>query len=48
MGWLGMPRRYDFYPEVFRIWHVLAARWSSCIRMILMFTLTFRYYLNRN
>jgi cytochrome c oxidase subunit I len=25
MGWLGMPRRYHFYPEVFQIWHVLSS-----------------------
>ena len=24
MGWLGMPRRYHFYPDVFQIWHVLS------------------------
>lgn len=25
MGWLGMPRRYHFYPDVFQIWHVLSS-----------------------
>jgi cytochrome c oxidase subunit I len=25
MGWLGMPRRYHLYPEVFQIWHVLSS-----------------------
>ena len=24
MGWLGMPRRYHIYPEVFQIWHVMS------------------------
>jgi cytochrome c oxidase subunit 1 len=24
MGWLGMPRRYHVYPEVFQIWHVMS------------------------
>ncbi|HUZ34165.1 MAG TPA: cbb3-type cytochrome c oxidase subunit I [Xanthobacteraceae bacterium] len=25
MGWLGMPRRYHYYPDVFQIWHVLSS-----------------------
>ena len=25
MGWLGMPRRYHVYPDVFQIWHVLSS-----------------------
>jgi cytochrome c oxidase subunit 1 len=24
MGWLGMPRRYHVYPEVFQIWHIMS------------------------
>ncbi|HKS84690.1 MAG TPA: cbb3-type cytochrome c oxidase subunit I [Pseudolabrys sp.] len=24
MGWMGMPRRYHVYPEVFQIWHVMS------------------------
>jgi cytochrome c oxidase subunit 1 len=24
MGWLGMPRRYHVYPDVFQIWHVMS------------------------
>jgi len=25
MGWLGMPRRYHYYPDVFQVWHVLSS-----------------------
>ncbi len=25
MGWLGMPRRYHHYPDVFQIWHVMSS-----------------------
>jgi cytochrome c oxidase subunit 1 len=25
MGWLGMPRRYHYYPDVFQMWHTLSS-----------------------
>jgi cytochrome c oxidase subunit I len=31
MGWLGMPRRYHVYPEVFQIWHVMSTGGSAVL-----------------
>src|SRR5262249_54834305 len=24
-GWIGMPRRYHYYPDVFQAWHVMSS-----------------------
>jgi cytochrome c oxidase subunit 1 len=31
VGFLGMPRRYHFYPEEWQIWHVLSTAGSSIL-----------------
>ena len=31
LGYLGMPRRYHFYPPEFQVWHVMSTAGSSIL-----------------
>jgi cytochrome c oxidase subunit I len=41
MGWEGMPRRYQTYPEVFQIWHVLSSAGTGILAVAYLMPLIY-------
>jgi cytochrome c oxidase subunit 1 len=41
MGWLGMPRRYHYYPDVFQIWHVLSSGGAAILAVAYLMPLVY-------
>jgi cytochrome c oxidase subunit 1 len=41
MGWLGMPRRYHYYPAVFQIWHVLSSGGAGILAVAYLMPLVY-------